>query len=377
MKPFAIYFPQFYPTPTNNQAWGHGFTDWALLANANLRNQWIRRAPLRGFYDGSSSEIHQAQIDDMKRFDLGGFALYHYWFFTHQELGAFEATILKRPPGLPWFLIWASEGWSKRWLGDSTSIVHLSPSPTDAEIGKHCDYLVTCFESPDYLQLDGRPLFIFYNLSHFQNADDVLTRYREAIKQRGYDVCLGHFVKNPFEVRYSDLVDVTYLFEPRLFFGIQRAGRGNASKYIHDGLKSIFGQAVVSRLALLMDQFQQRGISYKAQLFLSYLRSENRAAVVRKIEGPVQDVLSPGWNNKPRYSDRFTSMESVDAQVFAEILREASDRCALLPPLVNAWNEWSEGAAIEPCAYYGTRYLDAISLESFNLSNHPNLNNES
>ena len=38
----------------------------------------------------------------------------------------------------------------------------------------------------------------------------------------------------------------------------------------------------------------------------------------------------------------------------------AAARVITLPPLINAWNEWSEGAAIEPCAYLGTRYLDAL-----------------
>lgn len=50
MKPFAIYFPQFYPTKTNDDAWGAGFTGLALVANSNLRDAWPRRAPATGFY---------------------------------------------------------------------------------------------------------------------------------------------------------------------------------------------------------------------------------------------------------------------------------------------------------------------------------------
>lgn len=361
MKPFTIYFPQFYPTPTNNNAWGHGFTDWALLANANLRNQWVRRAPLRGFYDGSSPEVHQSQIAEMKNFGLGGFALYHYWFFSHQELGAFESSILKRPPGLPWFLIWATEGWSKRWLGDSTTIIPLTEAPTDADIDEHSEHLVKCFESPDYLRLNGRPLFVFYNLAHFLNVENVITRYRAAIKRRGHDVYLGHFVKNTFEIQFSHLVDFTYLFEPRLFFGTQRVGRGKVAKHIFDILKFILGQKFISRLLILADKVQQKGTTYDEQLFLTYLQSEERAQIRQKVKGPVQDVLSPGWNNMPRYNERFTAMANIDPHIFSRLLEQASTRCESIPPLVNAWNEWSEGAAIEPCAYLKTRYLDAIA----------------
>ena len=76
MKPFAIYFPQFYPTATNDVAWGHGFTDWALVSTANLYDRWQRRAPLRGFYDGSQPELHRSQMQQMHASGLGGLALF-------------------------------------------------------------------------------------------------------------------------------------------------------------------------------------------------------------------------------------------------------------------------------------------------------------
>ncbi len=364
MKPFSIYFPQFYPTPTNDAAWGHGFTDWSLVANANLRDHWERRAPRRGFYDGASPDVHRAQIEEMKQAGLGGFAVYHYWFYTHQELGAFEKTLLDRAPGMPWYMIWATEGWSKRWLGDSTSLVQLSVEPTDVEIEVHCEYLARCFASPDYLRIQGLPLFVIYNLSHFERPENLVARYRATLARMGYEVFLGHFIKNPFEVQYSRFVDANYLFEPRLFFGLQRAGRGGLAKRAHDFLKSALGEKAVSRLLVLMDRAQQRGTTYAADRFLDYLRSPEREAVVRAVQGPVQDVLSPGWNNTPRYSERFTSLASLDAATFGRLVAGAEQRCELLPPLVNAWNEWSEGAAIEPCAYFGTRYLDALSRSS-------------
>jgi hypothetical protein len=361
MRPFAIYFPQFYPTPTNDLAWGHSFTDWVLVANANLRDRWSRRAPQRGFYDGSSAEIHRKQISEMKQFGLGGMAVYHYWFYTHQELAAFESTLLAQSQGFPWFLIWASEGWSKRWLGNPSPILRLSDAPTMADIAKHCDYLASCFSSPDYFRVDHRPLFVFYNLGHFLDPSAVVHQYRLAMKQRGHDVCWGHFVKNPFDTQYSRLVDITYLFEPRLFFSLQSSFRGNTAKRIHNWLKSTLGDAMLTGLTVLKDKVTKRGITYSAELFLSYTKSKKRVALIQNITGTVQDVFSPGWNNTPRYSERFTSMTDIDPQEFAELVAQSSNRCKSYPPLINAWNEWSEGAAIEPCAYYGTRYLDAIS----------------
>lgn len=360
MKPFSIYFPQFYATPTNNSAWGEGFTDWALVANANLRDSWARRAPKRGYYDGASAQVHRAQISEMQEHGMGGFALYHYWFYTHQELDAFETTVLEHESGMPWFLIWATEGWSKRWIGDATPLIRLEEQPSLTQIDAHCDYLARCMAHPDYVRVDGRPLFVIYNLAHFTDPATVVAQYRRALHQRGTNASIGHFVKNPFDSEYASLVDFNYLFEPRLFFGMKRAARGGVAKRVHDLLRRYLGEALVARAMLVLDRLQQRGNVNPASAFLAYIRSDARKALVASINGPVQDVLSPGWNNTPRYSERFTALDSLDANDFAELVSAAQARCPALPPLVNAWNEWSEGAAIEPCAYLGSRYLDAM-----------------
>lgn len=361
MKPFAIYFPQFYPTPTNDAAWGQGFTDWTLVADANLRDRWPRRAPTRGFYDGSRPELHRSQMQQMRDFGLGGLALYHYWFYSHQELDAFERTMLQTrgTPALPWYLIWATEGWSRRWLGDSTPIATLSTRPDRAQVEAHCDYLARCFDHPTYLRWKGRPLFIWYHLAHFERPGEVIEQYREALCRRNFDTAFGHFAKNPFDVQHSHLTEITYLFEPRLFFGTQRVGRGAAAKGVFDRIEKLIGEKFAGRLMILLDRLQQSGTVYTAEAFLNYLSSSDRHQLLAAIPGDVQEVLSPGWNNTPRYGTRFTALQDVPADRFGELVRRA---CAdsEVPPLINAWNEWSEGAAIEPCTYLGTRYLDSF-----------------
>jgi hypothetical protein len=363
MKPFAIYFPQFYPTATNDKAWGAGFTDWALVANANMRDMWPRRAPAVGFYDGASPLVHAYQIDQAKAADLGGFAVYHYWFYTHQELNAFEQTMianLSSGPTLPWFLIWATEGWSKRWLANSETLIDLTSTPTQQEIEVHCDYLASCFSHPAYMRWQGKPLFAWYNLGHFYQPESVMVRYRKAMLLRGFDMAMAHFVKNPSDLAHCAFTDASYIFEPRLFFGSQKLARGSVAKTTLNVFKKVVGAAGTEALLVMMDRLQKSGVTYSAASFLTYMESSERAAWLAATHQPCQEVLSPGWNNTPRYGKRFTALEPLDPSVFGKLVGEALQKCDL-PPLLNAWNEWTEGAAIEPCAYLGSSYIDAVT----------------
>jgi hypothetical protein len=363
MKPFAIYFPQFYPTATNDKAWGAGFTDWALVANANMRNAWPRRAPAAGFYDGGAPMVHARQMDEAKAADLGGFAVYHYWFYMHQELNAFERSLLANATSdttLPWFLIWATEGWSKRWLANPETLIHLSTAPTQNEIESHCDHLAICFAHPVYMRWRGKPLFVWYNLGHFDQPESVVVRYREAMLRRGFDMAVAHFVKNPFDLSHCAFTDASYMFEPRLFFGSQKVTRGGAAKTTLNMIRKVVGTVGTEALLVAMDRMQKSGTTHPAARFLAYMDSPARAAWIAAAQQPCQEVLSPGWNNVPRYGARFTALETLDPLIFGKLVGEALRKCDL-PPLLNAWNEWAEGAAIEPCAYLGRSYLDAVT----------------
>ena len=61
MKTFAIYFPQFYSIPVNEKAWGAYFTDWTLVANANLHQLWDTLVP--EYYIKKFNPIFEFNVD--------------------------------------------------------------------------------------------------------------------------------------------------------------------------------------------------------------------------------------------------------------------------------------------------------------------------
>jgi hypothetical protein len=102
------------------------------------------------------------------------------------------------------------------------------------------------------------------------------------------------------------------------------------------------------------------GASYTFPEFLRYFASDERQRFSRSSACPVQDIVTCGWNNAPRYRSRFTKLEVPTVEQFSSMMdavAASAARCSEIPILCNAWNEWSEGAAIEPCSYLGDTLL--------------------
>jgi hypothetical protein len=359
---YAIYFPQFYAIECNNEAWGHQFTDWLLIGQANFENAWSRRVPQRGFYNGADTQVQSDQITQALNSGLDGFALYHYWFYPKRELHHFEDGILgglhlqKRQS---WFLIWANEHWTKRWVGDPSVLIELTREPSRDQVIEHCRHLMKCFEQPGYLRWRGKPLFVFYNLGYFSQPEKVIYQYRTAIAQLGGDVHIAQAIKSVIDLKHCGFVDANYVFEPRSFFNSLRTDRSGWHKSLFDTIVRILGESFAQRLMVFLDRRQQLGVVHEKEQFVSYWNSQARHELLAAAGLNVQNILCPAWNNAPRYRQRFTSLEDLDESFFLQQLIQSSQQSDL-PVIINAWNEWSEGAAIEPCTYQGSRYLEVI-----------------
>jgi hypothetical protein len=361
MDLFSIYFPQFYPIAINDKIWGKGFTDWDLVSIANMRKGWDRRAPRRGFYQGNSEETFKEQIREMKDNGLKGIALYHYHFDKSYELNEMEK-YLSRQSDIDWFVIWATENWSKRWIGDSETILELSTDPSQEYINEHVDYLNNLMKTKKYKKINGRPLFGFYKLDHFINPKKVVNDYRKSFARYNLDVYIFSIITNEGEIQQAHIVDGNYIFEPRFFFNKQRSFRDSKSRSFYVLSKKIFGEHFLNKLLLLMDRIQQNGQTYNFNDYLHHLVLSKKKILQRISEKKLNWILSSGWNNYPRYNKNYTKLNNPSSEEFEETLNFVSELKSELPPIINAWNEWSEGSAIEPCFYLKDRYLKSIKL---------------
>lgn len=74
----------------------------------------------------------------------------------------------------------------------------------------------------------------------------------------------------------------------------------------------------------------------------------------------------PMWDNTARRNHRGTIFHGSTPELFRTWLADAISGVVDNPALddkivfINAWNEWGEGAYLEPDRFFGYAYLDAV-----------------
>jgi hypothetical protein len=85
------------------------------------------------------------------------------------------------------------------------------------------------------------------------------------------------------------------------------------------------------------------------------------------VDGPSVPIVMSGWDNTPRSGAGGLVLHPPDPAIFeaqvARAVAHVTSRTHHGPRLVlvKAWNEWAEGAYLEPDRRYGRSQLDALA----------------
>ena len=109
LKVIALYLPQFYPFPENDEWWGKGFTEWTNVGKAHplFKGHYQPRVPADlGYYDLRLPIVREQQAELAREAGITGFCYWHYWFGNGKRLmwEVFDEVLKTGKPDFPFCL---------------------------------------------------------------------------------------------------------------------------------------------------------------------------------------------------------------------------------------------------------------------------------
>ncbi len=343
VRVLAFFLPQFHPTPENDLWWGTGFTEWTNVAKAqpSYEGHYQPHLPADlGFYDLRLVETLHAQARLARRYGVEGFVVYHYNFGKQRMLHRPLATLRANPDiDIGFCLCWANENWTRHWDGGARAML-LEQLYDDDTIASVIADAVEAASDPRAIMVDGKPLFLVYRPLKIPDPPGFATQCRRAFAAAGFPGVHLTYVESmeAVDTRTSpaDLgFDACVEFPPH----------GNAAPSAD--------QAVV-----LKENWS--GFRY------DYPDSVVNLTVRDTVPYSRYPTVFPGWDNTPRQPTYGSSFDAATPEAFCVYVEEKIDQIRSFHQgderllFVNAWNEWAEGAHLEPDTGFGHRWLEAL-----------------
>lgn len=347
VKNVALYLPQFHTIPENDEWWGKNFTEWQNVAKAvpQYYGQHQPQLPVDlGFYDLTNKSVWQQQIDMAKKYGLYGFCYYFYWFNGRRILEKPLDLFLKNQDlDMPFCLFWANDSWVRTWHGfsdkDSNETrVLLEQNHNDDDDVNIMEYLCqNVFNDSRYIKINNRPVFIVYHTYIFKDMKKTTDNWRKICKNHGFDdLYLMHVqMPNQLDVNPKEKgFDALMQFSP---LGCKR---------------------ISSKVSKLNNKFEGETFSYPKLV---------EDEVNRSFDYPIARGCFMSWDNEARRPTKGISYTENSPELFKQYLKSMNDYAKKYPlenesiVFINAWNEWAEGAHLEPDREYGYAWLDKVS----------------
>lgn len=342
MKTIALYLPQFHRVRENDEWWGEGFTEWAAVKKTipqyDGHNQPIY--PLNdNYYDLMDKQTMVWQADLARKYNIEGFAFYHYYFKDGRKILEKPAeNLLKwKDVNMPFLFVWDPVQWARSWtnLGNSwadifegnkniaNGILLEQDFGGKKEWEKHFQYLLPFFKDERYIKVDGKPVF------HFLTTDYISCFVRMIIYWRALAVEAG-------------------------LPGIYVISGENYSEVADSYLNAMVPE---KNITLSNSKYNGLYVYDYDRVWEEYIQYTN----IEGVENLYQCVVK--FDDSPRRGNHARIFIGSTAEKFKKYFAALRYKSLLNNSkflFINAWNEWGEGMYLEPDTKDGYAYLEAV-----------------
>lgn len=349
-KVLAYYLTQFHAFPENDKWWGTGFTEWTNIARGipRFKDHYQPRIPRDlGFYSLADIETLRKQAKLAKAAGIHGFVYYYYWFNGKRLLEKpLEQFLKTRDINMPFCLMWANENWTRRWDGMEGEVLiwqdYLSSDDERllSDFNRH-------FKDKRYIRVQGRPLLMIYRPRLIPDTAAVIARWRAIFAKR--------FNEDPIIIMSQSFDD----HDPTA------NGMDGAIEFPPHKLTK-YVPLVNSEAKILDDTYAGQIYSYDD--VAKYSLDEPRPTF------PLIKTVVPSWDNDARRQGSGLVIQGSTPQKYeawlSALVQQAQTHTFFGESFVciNAWNEWREGAYLEPDLHFGSAYLNATARAATGLT---------
>ena len=372
MKVLALYLPQYHAFKENDEWWGEGYTEWTAVRKARplFREHVEPREPYDGvYYDLSdqSGERLKIQAEQAKKYGIYGFVFYQYYFTGHKLMERPMEILLEHPEiDLRYCISWANESWRRAWYDYNEELLMEQTYGSEPEWRAHFDHLLGFFRDDRYIKIDGKPVLCIYRTFDIKELAAMKSCFDARAREAGFPgiYLVGGRTAHVLDTR--DICDAYYYFEPGYSLkhgltGLQTMEYNVATgmRQVSNSLRGAIGAAGRCKAATEDNKTMKAGMTLERRIPIDWIYD---SILKRDYAANEYPGIIARWDNTPRRGYKGLVYTGASAEKFGDALCKLKSRISDDSfVFINAWNEWGEGAMLEPDKAEGYAYLEAVA----------------
>lgn len=339
----AYYLTQYHPNPQNDEWWGKGTTEWTNVSKAvpQFLGHYQPRLPGElGYYDLRLSENFTRQIELARNYGIKAFCFYYYWFEGKRLLERpLDLFLTEKELDINFCICWANENWTRKFTGTNADILMKVGETNESYINFIYDVLDVINDSRYYC-IYGKPVLSVYRPSLIPDSILVISEWKKVVKERlNKELYVIAVQEKGDKTDWCSLgFDAETEFQP---------------KRVND-----VATEITDKIQYINKNFNGTVYDYKDLV-------ENRRYIIEtNLKKKVYPAVMPMWDNTARRNTSGIIYHGANAELYGkwlkDVVRQVNNNSKIEKGIVfiNAWNEWGEGAYLEPDRKNGYAYLE-------------------